>query len=217
MDRRLPLALAAALVSVLVPLAAEHRGGTAIAVPIAPSTGTSSGEVGRPFLTCFGSREYGATAQNWVFAEDTRGLMYVGNNLGALQYDGASWRLIGTAANSVVRSIARDAHGRLYVGSTGEIGYFAPDDHEQLHYVSLLQHVKPEDRVFNDVWTVYVTPQGIYFQSREVLLLLTPPADPSAASTVLISGRARSIRSTARIIPKCTTAIGSQRTTSALS
>ena len=73
MDRRLPLALAAALVSVLVPLAAEHRGGTAIAVPIAPSTGTSSGEVGRPFLTCFGSREYGATAQNWVFAEDTRG------------------------------------------------------------------------------------------------------------------------------------------------
>ena len=32
MDRRLPLALAAALVSVLVPLAAEHRGGTAIAV-----------------------------------------------------------------------------------------------------------------------------------------------------------------------------------------
>ena len=108
--------------------------------------------------------------------------MYVGNNLGALQYDGASWRLIGTAANSVVRSIARDAHGRLYVGSTGEIGYFAPDDHEQLHYVSLLQHVKPEDRVFNDVWTVYVTPQGIYFQSREVLLLLTPPADPSASA-----------------------------------
>ena len=106
--------------------------------------------------------------------------MYVGNNIGALQYDGASWRLIDTASNSVVRSIARDAHGRLYVGSTGEIGYLAPDDHGQLHYVSLLQHVKPEDRAFNDVWTVHVTPQGIYFQSREVLLLLTPPADPAA-------------------------------------
>jgi signal transduction histidine kinase/ligand-binding sensor domain-containing protein len=177
MHRRIALAFLAAALS-LVPAAAQH--GAPAAQRPAPSPTAARAEVGRPFLTCFSSREYGATAQNWVFAEDMRGLIYVGNNNGALQYDGASWRLIETASKSVVRSFARDARGRLYVGSTGEIGYLAADDHEQLHYVSLLQHVKSEDRAFNDVWTTHVTPQGIYFQSREVLLRLTPPADPAA-------------------------------------
>ena len=180
MHRRIPLAIATAILSALIPLAAQQRGAISAVAAGAPAPGVPRAEAGRPFLTCFGSSEYGGSAQNWVFAEDTHGLMYVGNNIGALQYDGASWRLIETASNSVVRSIARDDHGRLYIGSTGEIGYFAPDDHEQLHYVSLLQHVKPEDRAFNDVWTVHVTPQGIYFQTREVLLLLTPPTDPAA-------------------------------------
>ena len=167
----------------LAPLEAQRAPSPRSAAARAAAPATASGsEVGRPFLTCFGSREYGATAQNWVFAEDTRGLMYVGNNLGALQYDGATWRLIDTASKSVVRSIARDSDGRLYIGSTGEIGYLAPDAREQLQYVSLLQHVKPEDRAFNDVWTVHVAAEGIYFQSREVLLLLTPPADRASDS-----------------------------------
>jgi signal transduction histidine kinase/ligand-binding sensor domain-containing protein len=138
---------------------------------------TARGEVGRPFLTCFGSREYGSTSQNWVFAEDARGLMYAGNSYGMIEYDGATWRLIDTPTRSVVRAIARDDKGRLYVGSTGEIGYLAPDAHGQLQYVSLLQHLKPEDRAFNDVWTAHVTPKGVYFQSREMLFLMTPPPD----------------------------------------
>jgi signal transduction histidine kinase/ligand-binding sensor domain-containing protein len=167
----------------LAPLEAQRaRSPRSAAAGTAAPAAAAGSEVGRPFLTCFGSREYGATAQNWVFAEDTRGLMYVGNNLGALQYDGATWRLIDTASKSVVRSIARDSDGRLYIGSTGEIGYLAPDAREQLHYVSLLQHVKPEDRAFNDVWTVHVAAAGIYFQSREVLLLLTPPSDRASDS-----------------------------------
>jgi signal transduction histidine kinase len=132
-----------------------------------------AGETGRPFFTCYSPKEYGAAGQNWAFAQDDRGLMYVGNNLGALEFDGASWRLIGTG-KSIVRSIAKDERGRLYVGSTSEFGYFSPDALGHLGYVSLMTHVKPEDRVFNDVWTVHVTPDGVYFQSREMLFRLTP-------------------------------------------
>jgi signal transduction histidine kinase/ligand-binding sensor domain-containing protein len=138
------------------------------------------GELGRPFLNCIGSREYRATSQNWMFAEDNRGLIYVGNNLGVLEYDGSSWRLIETTNRSVVRSIAKDDQGRLYIGGTGEIGYLAPDSHGQLQYVSLMEHVPQKDRDFNDVWTAHATPQGIYFQSREILLRVTPPSDPQS-------------------------------------
>ncbi len=134
-------------------------------------------EVGRPFFTCYSPKEYGGSGQSWTFAQDDRGVIYVGNNLGLIEYDGASWRLIETAVRSVVRAIAKDAHGRLYVGSTGELGYLAPDQNGQLQYVSLLEHVKPEDRAFNDIWTAYATPDGIYFQAREILLRFTPQGD----------------------------------------
>jgi signal transduction histidine kinase/ligand-binding sensor domain-containing protein len=158
----------------IVPLAAQP--------PTATGAADQRSEVGRPFQTCFGSREYGASSQNWVFAEDARGLMYVGNTVGLLEFDGASWRSIENPTRSVVRSITRDARGRLYVGSTGEFGYLAPDANGQLHYVSLLSQVKAEDRAFNDVWTAHATPEGVYFQSRELLHRVTPPADPSATT-----------------------------------
>jgi signal transduction histidine kinase/ligand-binding sensor domain-containing protein len=179
---RLPTALLAVLaifgvLTLVSTIAAAPSAGQAATRPATPAT---RGEVGRPFLGCISSRDYGAASQNWVFAEDDRGLLYVGNNLGVLEYDGASWRLIETATKSVVRAITKDDHGRLFVGSTGEIGYLAPDASGQLQYVSLLPNVPPEDRAFNDVWTAHATPQGVYFQSREILLRVTAPTDAAA-------------------------------------
>lgn len=176
--RTIRLVLVAGLLAA-VPVAAQPPRVPATTAPPHPAVRT---EVGRPFVTCFGSRDYGGASQNWVFAEDGRGLIYVGNNLGVIEYDGASWRLIETTVKSVVRAIARDDRGRLYVGSTGEIGYLAPDATGQLRYVSLLEHIKPEDRAFNDVWTAHVAPEGVYFQSREVLFRVTPPSDPRATT-----------------------------------
>jgi signal transduction histidine kinase/ligand-binding sensor domain-containing protein len=144
--------------------------GTAARSPLADDR---SGEIGRPFFTCYSPKEYGGAGQSWTFAQDDRGVMYVGNNLGLLEYDGATWRMI-PAGNFVVRSLAKDGQGRLYIGSTGEFGYLAADATGQMHYVSLLKEVKPEDRTFNDVWTTNVTPDGIYFQAREILIRLTP-------------------------------------------
>ncbi len=150
--------------------------------PADSSVPASRGEVGLPFLNCIAARDYGATSQNWVFAEDNRGLIYVGNNLGTLEYDGSSWRLIETINKSVVRSIAKDDRGRLYIGGAGEVGYLAPDAQGQMQYVSLMEHIPQADRDFNDVWTAHATPGGIYFQSREILFRLTPPSDPQSAT-----------------------------------
>jgi signal transduction histidine kinase len=165
--------LMAALVASALPLAAASTGGSAEpARDAAPAP--RSAEEGRPFQTCFDAKEYGAAAQNWVFAQNDQGVMYAGNNLGVLEYDGTAWRLIGPRRNA--RALTKDDRGRLYVGLVGDFGYLAPDDHGTLQYVSLLPHVKPEDRTFNDVWTAHATPDGIYFQARERLFRVTPPS-----------------------------------------
>jgi len=49
--------------------------------------------------------------------QDRRGLIYVGSGNGTLEFDGASWRLIDTPSLTVVRSLAIDDAGRIYVGS----------------------------------------------------------------------------------------------------
>ncbi len=168
-----------ASVAMAIGLAAQQAGTPAGPTNSTPSEGPSR-ETGWPFLTCYTSKEYGATSQNWVFAQDNRGVLYVGNSLGVLEYDGASWRLIQTPNKGLVRALASDEHGRIYVGTTADFGYLAPNAAGQMQYVSLIEHVKPDDRVFNDVWTAYVTPQGVYFQSRERLFRATPP-NPSLA------------------------------------
>ena len=114
-------------------------------------------------------KEYGAPEQNWAIEQDDCGVIYVGNNSGVLEYDGASWRLIKMPNNTTARSLAKDGQGRIYVGAVGEFGDLPPDATGVTRYVSLLAQVPAENRVFADVWRTLVTPEGVYFQSPQYL------------------------------------------------
>jgi signal transduction histidine kinase/DNA-binding response OmpR family regulator len=126
-------------------------------------------EAGRPFVRKYLPSEYGAPEQNWAIVQDDRGVIYIGNNVGVLEYDGASWRLIRMPNKTTVRSLAKDSEGRIYVGAVGEFGYLAPDATGNTTFVSLLEHVPAEHREFADVWRTLLTPEGIYFQSPQYL------------------------------------------------
>jgi signal transduction histidine kinase/DNA-binding response OmpR family regulator/ligand-binding sensor domain-containing protein len=96
-------------------------------------------------------------------------VIYVGSSTAVLEYDGATWRSIELPNQSTVRALAMDADGRIYVGATGELGYLAPDAQHEMHYVSLLDKLPADSRVFEDVWRVYATPEGVYFQTQTSL------------------------------------------------
>ncbi|MGE5200415.1 MAG: hypothetical protein ACM3H9_12300, partial [Rhodospirillaceae bacterium] len=128
-----------------------------------------SAEAGRPFVRTYLPRDYGGADQNWAIEQDDRGVIYVGNNVGVLEYDGASWRTIRMPNRTTIRSLAKDGHGRIYVGAVGELGYLEPDATGGTRFVSLLDQVPPENRVFADVWRTLITPEGVYFQSPQFL------------------------------------------------
>jgi hypothetical protein len=100
--------------------------------------------------------------------------MYFGNNLGLLEYDGANWRLIHLPNKSVVRSLTKDANGRIYVGGVGHLGYLDSDDRGNLTYVSLLPFMSEEQQNFACVWEAFATPAGIYFSTSGRLFLWKP-------------------------------------------
>jgi serine phosphatase RsbU (regulator of sigma subunit)/ligand-binding sensor domain-containing protein len=128
---------------------------------------------GLPFIKNYSPREYGASTDNWAIAQDQRGIMYFGNAGGVLEYDGIHWKLFPVSNNSLVRSIAIDARGIIYIGAVGEFGFLAPDEKGTLSYHSLLDRLPQAERDFADVWKTYVTPQGIYFQTFNKLIRIS--------------------------------------------
>ncbi len=125
-------------------------------------------EKGIPFITNFSPRDYKAESQNWCFVQNQQGIIYVGNNMGVLEYDGVNWNLISTP--TVVRSLAIEpVTGRIYVGIIGDLGYLAPNEVGQFEFVSLLEKVPKETQSFNSVWKTVVLPQGVFFSAGSTM------------------------------------------------
>lgn len=140
----------------------------------------ASEQAGSPLLTNFKPKDYNGGTQNWAIAQDQQGLLYVGNNVGVMQYDGAQWRMIATRNQSVVRSLALAPNGNIYVGSKGDIGYLDSQNNSQ--YVSLIERIPAEYRDFQDVRQTFAAADGVYFISRNYIFRLDYTANSELAN-----------------------------------
>src|SRR5688572_5857117 len=105
---------------------------------------------GQPFIRIFPTVDYNAGIQNWSITQDKRGIIYVANNFGLLEFDGEQWQLHPVGNGTKVRSVAIDSRGRIFVGSQNEFGYFFPDGQGRLRYVSLADSLDPKYRNFDE-------------------------------------------------------------------
>ena len=115
----------------------------------------------------------GLHPQNWSILQDQRGIIYVANNGGVLEYDGVHWRTI-KVPNWKVRSLAVDASDTVYIGGLDEIGFLAADTKSSLQYVSLLDRLEKDQKNFSDVWRINPTREGIYFRTSYYLIRWNP-------------------------------------------
>ena len=81
-----------------------------------------------PVLQNFSDRDFNSGGEQfWTIGQDHRGLMYFGRSGGILlEYDGVTWRKI-FAAGSVVRAIAVDDAGKIWIGGGANFGYLEAD------------------------------------------------------------------------------------------
>ncbi len=121
-------------------------------------------ESGIPYIRNFRPAEYRGEFQNWSVAQGPQGFIYVANNDGLLQYDGANWRISPT--NGTMRSLAIDGQGRIYAGTDLDLGYFEADSLGLLHFKSLQPQLDEKYRDFNqDVWYTLVHNDTVYFMT----------------------------------------------------
>ncbi|MDX2432746.1 MAG: SpoIIE family protein phosphatase [Bacteroides sp.] len=126
-------------------------------------------EAGQSLLTNFSPASYNAEPQNWAFVEDDRGVIYVGNGSGVLEYDGVIWKQLSLPNRILARSLACDSAGRIWVGGSSELGYLTSDELGSTVYVSLRDKVPEAYKNFIDVWNTYATDEGIYFSTIDAI------------------------------------------------
>ena len=90
-----------------------------------------------PIVRSYSVSDYNAGIQNWSIAQDDRGVMYIGNNKGLLEFDGNSWELHELPSRNIVRSVYIGKDGKIFVGSFEEFGYFERNSLDSLVYHSL--------------------------------------------------------------------------------
>jgi hypothetical protein len=118
---------------------------------------------GLPFVRTFHPVEYQAGIQNWALTQDKRGIMYVANNFGLLEFDGVKWQTHNVRNGTKVRTVAIDGRGRIYIGCQGDFGYFFPDKSGKLTYTSLADSLEDKYRNFDEAWSIYIDKETVYF------------------------------------------------------
>ena len=99
----------------------------------------------------YSAKEYKSGTQNWSVVEDSRGVLYVGNANGVLEFNGDAWRLIPLANSSTARSLAVDSSGLVYVGGVNEMGVLLANSNGELVYASLTNYLPLETKDFGEI------------------------------------------------------------------
>ena len=110
--------------------------------------------------------EYAAENQNWSITQSIDKIIYVANNGGLLEFNGAVWKLYQSPNGTPLKSV-KIINDRVYTGSYMEFGYWIKDDFGVLIYNSIsskLEQPLIEDEHF---WNISEFKDWVLFQSLD--------------------------------------------------
>lgn len=117
-----------------------------------------------PPITNFTPVDYGAGNQNWAISQSKEKYVYVANNSGLLEFNGAVWKLYGSPNGSAIRSV-KAKNDIVYSGSYMEFGFWKKNGLGDLVYNSISRKLKfplIEDEEF---WNIVAFDDWVLFQS----------------------------------------------------
>ena len=95
----------------------------------------------RPPIQVFQPKAYGGENQNWSISQSKDKFIYIANNKGLLEYNGAVWNLYPSPNETIMRSV--NVIGDLiYTGCYREFGYWKKNEFGSLDYLSLSQDLQ---------------------------------------------------------------------------
>ena len=129
----------------------------------------TSTEYGLPFLQNYTPQDYQADYQNYTITQDKRGVMYFGNELGVLIFDGLHWQIVQLNNKGAVKALRADQQGRVYVGGINDLGFLKPNPQGVLEYESLLPKIPVQHHNFGEVLNIFHTKNGVFYITNKAI------------------------------------------------
>jgi len=110
--------------------------------------------------------DYGAGTQNWAISQSGEKFIYVANNAGLLEFNGAQWKLYPSPNGTYIRSV-NVVDDLIYTGCYMEFGYWKRNEYGILDYYSLINQLE-EDLVEDEqFWNILEFKKWLLFQSLD--------------------------------------------------
>ena len=127
-----------------------------------------------PPIQTFSPQDYKGENQNWSISKGHDGRVFVANNKGLLEFDGASWKLYPSPNETILRSV-KVIDEKIYTGAYMEFGFWERDKFGLLLYTSLSKNLKidliEDEQVWNietlDDWIIFQTLNRLYIYNKQ--------------------------------------------------
>ncbi|WP_229724475.1 triple tyrosine motif-containing protein [Winogradskyella forsetii] len=119
-----------------------------------------------PPIRIFTPQDYGAEDQNWSITQADNNFIYIANNKGLLEYNGASWELYHSPNEGILRSV-KVVGDRIYTGGYMDFGYWTKNKYNELIYKSLTKNQNFSIIEDEDFWDITEIEGYVLFQSLE--------------------------------------------------
>lgn len=115
-------------------------------------------------IEIFAPKDYGAENQNWGISQSKDKNLYIANNKGLLEYNGAAWKLYDSPNETIMRSV-NVIDDIIYTGCYREFGYWKKNGFGTLNYTSLSQRLKISFLDDEEIWNIIDVDEWVLFQS----------------------------------------------------
>lgn len=117
-----------------------------------------------PPIEKYATEDYGGGNQNWMISQAPNKIIYVGNNEGLLEFNGASWKIYPSPNNTIIRAV-KVVNDRIYTGCYMEFGYWQKDNLGTLKYNSLVPYLDVKMIDDEHFWNILIYKEWVLFQS----------------------------------------------------
>ena len=118
----------------------------------------------RPPVETYTANDYGAETQNWSISQSKEKYIYVANNKGLLEFNGAKWKLYNSPNQTIIRSVCV-INDYIYTGGNSEFGYWQKNNLGFLYYTSLSKELNVKFLEDEEFWNIISIDDYILFQS----------------------------------------------------
>ena len=109
---------------------------------------------------------YNADNQNWMISQSDDAHIYIANNKGLLEYNGAQWNLYKSPNETIMRSV-KVIDDKIYTGCYRNFGSWIRNDKGILEYTSLSDQSGIEMLEDEQIWNIIHLDKWVLFQSLD--------------------------------------------------